>query len=144
MTRDTFRLIIAVAVITIHATCFAIIMYWKDPWLSPSQQIDLALLLIPVPAAWVAAIIRAVLAQKEVDGQRLARNYVVIVSLFSSITLIGLLFTTIRITDLDLARKQILLLEIAFGSIFGTIVADLFGRVEQLKPQLEESNPEKS
>jgi hypothetical protein len=135
MRRETFRIIIGSAVISVHAACFLIIMYFKDDAFTQPQRIDLGLLLLPITAAYVVAVLRSAIEEQHTQalGRKVNLNYSIIVSLFTVITLLGLLFTVIQLSgDLDLARRQILLFEIAFGTAFGLIATDLFGKVERI------------
>ena len=139
MRRELFRIIIGAAVILVHAACFLIIMYFKNDSFTPQQRVDLGLLLLPITAAYVVAVVRS--AIEDQYNQAISRtvnlNYCIIISLFTAITIVGLLMTVIQLGgDLDVARRQILLFEIAFGTAFGLIATDLFGKIEQIPVEL--------
>jgi hypothetical protein len=59
MTKEIFRTLVGVSVIVVHAVCFIIIFFGKDDYLSPSQQIDVGLLFMPITATYVVAVVRA-------------------------------------------------------------------------------------
>jgi hypothetical protein len=90
-------------------------------------------LFVPISSAYLVAIVKsAVEDQANLDiSKQVNLNYCIIVSLVTVLTLFGLLFTVTQINgDLDMARRQILLFEIGFGTAFGFIAADLFGKTE--------------
>jgi hypothetical protein len=123
-------MVIGVAVISVHIICYLIIIYGKAQWFTPEQQIDLGLLFLPVTSAYLLAIVRSAIQDqhRHSRGLKVNLNYCIIVVLVTFATLAGLLITIIQISgDLDLARRQILLFEIAFGTAFGLIASDLFG-----------------
>jgi hypothetical protein len=136
MRREYFRIIIGASVIVVHVICYLIIVFGKSEWFTPEQQIDLGLLFVPVTSAYVVALVRSAIEEQGVQssGPKVNMNYFIVVSLFTLATLAGLLITIIQIShDIELARRQILLFEIAFGTVFGLIASDLFGKVEKVK-----------
>jgi hypothetical protein len=136
MRREYFRIFIGASVIVVHVACYLIIVFGKAEWFTPEQQTDLGLMFVPVTSAYVVAIVRSAIEEQSVQssGPQVNVNYLVVVSLFTVATLMGLLVTIIQIShDIELARRQILLFEIAFGTVFGLIASDLFGKVEKIK-----------
>lgn len=133
MKKEFFRIFIGASVIATHAFCFFWIFYMKEDYLSLSQRISIALLFMPITAAYVLAIIRNAVenaAPRKVD-QVVNLNYVIIISMFTVITLGGLIWTVVNLQGAQESDRQIILLfEIAFGAGFGLIAADLFGKVE--------------
>jgi hypothetical protein len=132
--REVFRIGIGVSVIIVHALCFLIIFYFKGQYLTPNQQTDLAFLLMPVSSAYVAAIIRSAVEDQRIRGRgpSVNLNYAIIITLFTAIFLVGLLVTVISINGYsEDVRRQISIFEIAFGTGFGLIATDLFGKVEK-------------
>jgi hypothetical protein len=129
------RYMVGAAVIVVHAACFVAIIYFKDDAFTQPQRIDLGLLLLPITAAYVVAIVRSAIVEQSnpAVGRPVSLNYCIIISLFTAITLVGLFITVVQLRgDPDIARRQILLFEIAFGTAFGLIATDLFGKIEQI------------
>ncbi len=138
MRREYFRIVIGISVILTHVTCYLVIVFGKGEYFTPEQQTDLGLLFVPVTSAYVVAIVRSAIEEQAVqsNGPSVNLNYLLVISLFTAATLVGLLVTIVRIShDIEIARRQILLFEIAFGTVFGLIASDLFGKVE--KPKLD-------
>jgi hypothetical protein len=134
MRREFFRIWIGASVIAVHALCFFIIFYFKDDYLTFNQRLDLAFLLMPVSAAYVAAIVRSAVDNQGQFGRgsKVNLNYAIIISLFTLIFLVALLSTVISIHEYSPEiRRQITLFEIAFGTGFGLIATDLFGKIEK-------------
>jgi len=114
---------------------FRVAAWQRCPCFTLPQRIDLGLLLLPISAAYVVAVVRSAIEEQHTQaiGRKVNLNYCIIVSLFTAIALLGLLITVIQLRgDLDIARRQILLFEIAFGTAFGLIAADLFGKIERI------------
>jgi hypothetical protein len=135
MKKEYFRIGVGLAVILIHATCFAIIFFGKDDYLSSTQKIDIALLFMPITAAYVVAIVRAAIensAPTDVSTP-VNINYALVVFLITIITLLGLLWTVATLTgDAETDRHRIIVFEIVFGAAFGLVASDLFGKVERI------------
>jgi hypothetical protein len=88
-------------------------------------------LLMPVTAAYVTAVIRSAIETKDrLDfGAKVSLNYAIVLFLFSALTLTGILYNVIVLTGAAPEdRRQIMIFEIVFGTGFGLIVADLFGK----------------
>jgi hypothetical protein len=88
---------------------------------------------MPITSAYIVAVVKsAVQEQYNLEqSSKVNLNYAIIISLVTFITLLGLIATVLQIGgDLDLARRRILLFEIAFGTAFGFIASDLFGKIE--------------
>ncbi|MET2825830.1 hypothetical protein [Mesorhizobium shangrilense] len=135
MKKEYFRMGIGVSVIAVHAICFAIIFFGKDAYLSSAQKIDVALLFMPITAAYVVAIVRNAVdnATAAADSSKVNLNYALIALLITVITLLGLLWTVISLTGNDSSdRQQVVIFEIVFGAAFGLVAADLFGKVERV------------
>src|SRR5262245_50873813 len=100
MRREHFRIIIGVAVIAVHALCFAVIMFFKEDALTDQQRLDVALLFVPITAAYVVAIVRSAIEEQATPGQtnRVNLNYCIIVSLFTGLALAGLLWTVTQLS----------------------------------------------
>lgn len=133
MNKEFFRIFIGASVIAVHALCFFWIFYMKDDYLSLSQRTSIALLFMPITAAYVVAIIRHAIENaipREIHPV-VNLNYAIIISMFTVITLGGLLWTVVNLQGAQEADKQLILLfEVAFGAGFGLIAADLFGKIE--------------
>jgi hypothetical protein len=133
MRREHFRIAVGSAVIVVHAICYAIIIFAKSDWFTVAQQIDLGLLFLPITSAYLVAVVRSAIEEQASTKKstKVNLNYSIIISLLTFFTLIGLIVTVVQLKgDIDLARRQILLFEIAFGTAFGLIASDLFGKVE--------------
>jgi len=135
MNKEYFRLGIGVAIILVHAACFLVIFYGKDDYLTPRQKIDVALLFMPITAAYTVAVVRAAVENSNLIPvpTKVSLNYAVIVLLVTVITLFGLLWTVVSLTgNSESDRQQIIIFEIVFGASFGLVAADLFGKVERI------------
>jgi hypothetical protein len=113
------------------------IYYGKTGWLRPDDRHDLALLLLPVTAGYVAAIIRTAVDEQFTEGDKRVVNlfYSVVVILVTLIFLVILFLLIINIgpgTDVPDLRRQLVSIEIAFGAGFGIIATDLFGKIERV------------
>jgi hypothetical protein len=137
MTRSTFRFIVGLSVIAGHAFCYYILLYWKTDWLSAEQRQDVSLLLLPITSAYFVAIIRSAIDNQYsfAEDQKVNAFYSSVVLLVTFLFLGALISLVLnvpgpRAPTLDDIRREILLLEIAFGAGFGLIAADLFGRID--------------
>jgi hypothetical protein len=131
MRQEIFRICIGVLIILVHALCFGVIFLFKDAYLTRAQQLDTAFILMPVTAAYATAVIRSAIENKERQdyGPSVNLNYAVVVILFTALTLGGVLYNVVELTgSTPEDRRQIMLFEVAFGTGFGLIVADLFGK----------------
>jgi len=131
MNKEYFRLFIGISVIAVHFVCLVFIMNFNDNYLSHSEKISMALLFMPVTAAYVCAIIKSAIDRANEKNQftYVNINYASIVSLFTICTLGGLLWIVFNLEGAQVDDRQaILLYETAFGAGFGLICADLFGK----------------
>jgi hypothetical protein len=131
MRQEVFRICIGIVIIAVHGLCFCVIFLFKDAYLTRAQQLDTAFLLMPVTAAYSTAVIRSAIENKEQHGYgpKVNLNYALVVMLFTALTLGGILYNVVQLTGAAPEdRRQIMLFEIAFGTGFGLIVSDLFGR----------------
>lgn len=124
-----FRLVVGVSVILTHGLSFAIIFFWKDAYLSMSQKIDMALIIMPITAAYAVGVVRSALERgNEISkGPKMNLNYSIVVISVTLMSMTGLLFTVLGIsggTQDD--RRQVQVFEIAFGALFGLIASELF------------------
>jgi len=144
MHKEHVRMAIGLAVIVVHAMCLGIIYFFKDAYLSQSQKLDVALLFMPITAAYVVAVVRSAVQDqgKFGMGSLVNANYVMIVGTFTVLALGGLLWTAISLTgNSDSDRQQILLFEIAFGAAFGLIASDLFGEIKPIVAEAAGATP---
>ena len=133
MNKEFFRIFIGASVLAVHAFCFFWIFYMKDEYLSMPQRISIALLFMPITAAYVVAIIRHAIENATLRETHpvVNLNYAIIISMFTVITLGGLLWTVVNLQGAQESDRQLILLfEVAFGAGFGLIAADLFGKIE--------------
>jgi hypothetical protein len=140
MTRAQLRTIVGLSVIVIHALCFWILREWKTDWLSPAERQDISLLLIPITATYFVAIVRSAIEHRSPikDKKKLSFFYVAVVCVVTFLFLSALLSLVMSVPGpkaptVDDIRRDILLLEIAFGGGFGLIATDLFGKVEAVE-----------
>jgi hypothetical protein len=134
MRQEMLRITIGILIIIVHSVCFVIIFMFKDDYLTRGQQLDMALLLMPVTAAYVTAVIRSAIENKSNVGYGpiVNANYAIIVILFTSLTLVGILYNVAELMGATAEdRRQIMVFEVVFGTGFGLIVADLFGKSHQ-------------
>ena len=135
MTKNIFRMIVGLSVISVHAICFFIIFALKDDYLTKGQKIDIALLFMPITATYVAAIVRSAIEHSSPDEVLVPvnANYALVTSLVAGLTLVGLLWTIASLTgSAEADRQTIIIFEIVFGAAFGLIAADLFGKIEKV------------
>lgn len=135
MKKETFRIGVGLGVILVHATCFIIIFFGKDAYLSPPQKIDVALLFMPITAAYLVAVVRSAVENSVPTNAStpVNLNYALVVLLVTLITLLGLLWTVATLMgNAEDDRHRIIIFEIVFGAAFGLIASDLFGKVERI------------
>jgi hypothetical protein len=135
MKKEYFRIGVGLSVILVHAACFVVIFFGKDAYLTSSQKVDVALLFMPITAAYVVAVVRTAIENSApVDTfTPINLNYALVVLLITIITLAGLLWTVASLTgDSETDRHQIIVCEIVFGAAFGLVAADLFGKIERI------------
>jgi hypothetical protein len=132
-------MIIGTSVILVHIFSFAMIMFFKAEWLSMSQRIDVALVLLPVTATYFMAVVKsAVDEQKNLEpGPPVNLNYVVVVFLVTTTFLAAVATIVIQMPGpfaptIDDAKQWLIGLEVGLGGAFGYIATDLFGKVERV------------
>jgi hypothetical protein len=143
MKKESFRIGVGIAIIVAHATCFVTIFYFKDEYLTSSQKIDVALLFMPITAAYVVAVVRSAVENSMTTDASPAvnLNYALIVLLITIVTLLGLIWTVISLTgDAETDRHRIIIFEIVFGAAFGLVAGDLFGKVERIEVPPKEAD----
>jgi hypothetical protein len=115
-----------------HFSVFVIIYFFKDAYLTDPQKNQVALSLLPVSAAYLLAVVKsAIERQSNIGSEMINLNYAVIILSFTFLALFGLVFTVVDLRGTTPKELQLLsVFEIAFGTIFGLIVSDLFGKVE--------------
>lgn len=140
MSRQTVRYLVAFPILIAHAASFFWIMWVKAEWTSPAQRQDIALLLLPLTAAYFVAIVRSAIDEKNnsMNGPPVNLFYSLVVITVTVITISALIFTITQIPSamvptIDDARRTILIFEIAFGTAFGLIASDLFGKIENVQ-----------
>src|ERR1700730_17510895 len=119
MHQEVFRICVGLLIILVHALSFGVIFLFKDSYLTRLQQLDTAFILMPVTAAYVTAVIRSAIENKERQdyGPKVNLNYALVVILFTVLTLGGVLYNVIGLTGATPEdRRQIMLFEIAFGT----------------------------
>jgi len=140
MDRELVRLIVALSIILTHIIAFLGIIVWQGEYItSPTERLDVAMLLVPVSSGYFVAVVRsAIQRQDAISGSdRVNLNYVVIVLLVTFAFCGALIFFVFSYpnfvgpTSVEL-RRWIVVLEIGFGAGFGLIAEDLFGKVEKV------------
>jgi hypothetical protein len=140
MKRDTVKFFVGAGVILTHVIAFFGIVAWQSKYIPAAMdRLDVAMILVPVTAGYFLAIIRsAIQNQSSNEPVRLVNaNYVFVVLLVTAAFCIAMLYFVFSfpavvgptITEL---RRWLVLLEIGFGSGFGLIAEDLFGRIEKV------------
>jgi hypothetical protein len=135
MKKNSFRMGVGLSVIVTHAICFFIIFTLKNDYLTKEQQIDIALLFMPITATYVAAVVRSAIDNSlpHEDADPVNLNYALVVLSISSLTLLGLIWTVSTLTGTaEPDRQRIIIFEIVFGTAFGAVASDLFGKTEKL------------
>lgn len=135
MKKEYFRIGVGLSVIIVHAACFAIIFFGKDAYLTSSQKVDVALLFMPITAAYLVAVVRSAIDNSTPTEviTPVNLNYSLVVMLVTIIALVGLLWTVVTLTgNAEADRHVIIIYEIVFGASFGLVAADLFGKVEKI------------
>jgi hypothetical protein len=142
MKRELVRLIVGVLVIGVHIFSFAMIMFFKTEWLSISQRTDVALLLLPVTATYVMAIVKSAVDNKSTldFGDPVNLNYVVVVFLVTAAFLTAVVTIVVQMPGpiaptIDDAKQWLIGLEAGLGGAFGYIATDLFGKIELVERQ---------
>jgi hypothetical protein len=138
MKRDTVRMIVGLSVIATHIIAFLAILFQE--YIDTSDRLDVAMLLVPVSAAYVTAIVRSAIATQEVNDEvkrTVNANYVSVIGLITFAfcgALLVLVFGYPKIGGQTLPelRQWLVIIEVGFGGAFGLIAEDLFGRVEQV------------
>jgi uncharacterized Tic20 family protein len=138
--REYVRLGVGVLVILCHFAAFAGIILWQQQFIpAANERIDSALLLVPVTAGYLLAVVRSAIQRKDLfDSEgRVNLNYVIVVALVTVAFCISLLYTVFAYpavfgpTTVEL-KRWLVVLEIGFGGGFGLIAEDLFGKVERI------------
>jgi hypothetical protein len=136
--RRHMRIAVGWTVIAVHLVAFFTILFLKAGYDSAQERQDAALLLIPITAAYVTAIVRRALAEGEISdyGPIVNIEFVGAVVLITGGFLAAILFVVFEysstsniIPNVDVLRKYLLYIEIGIGASFGLIVEDLFGKV---------------
>lgn len=137
MPRDFVRMVVGKIVIIGNAAAFFGIVVWQNAYIPlPAERLDLAMLLVPVSAAYFVAVIRSAIQRRSATGHEPPDNwnYVSIVFLVTALfsgALVYFVFSypaVVGPTIVEL-RRWLIVLEIAFGAGFGLIAEDLFGKM---------------
>jgi hypothetical protein len=141
---------VGLVVIIAHATAFFGIIVWQRQYITvPSERLDVAMLLIPVTAAYFVAVIRSAIQRRGAVGHEPPDNLnyvsiVLVVTLLFCGSLVYFVFAfpaVVGPTITDL-RRWLVVLEIGFGAGFGLIAEDLFGKVERVIVAPDANPPE--
>jgi hypothetical protein len=139
MKRELLRTFVGVLVIVTHIISFIGLIVIRKDYIPQGEHLDVAMVLIPVSAAYFMAIVRSAIQLQDVfsSSQRVNMNYVVVVILVTLSFCIALLYFVYRFPDIGgpttvELKRWLIVLEIAFGSSFGLIAEDLFGKIERI------------
>lgn len=148
MNRDVVRTTVGIGVILTHLVAFFAIVIWKRDYIpDAAERLDLAMLLLPISAGYFVAVIRSAIQNQVIStAQRVNWNYIIVVVLVTSAFCVALLYfvfsypAVVGPTIVEL-RRWLVVLEIGFGSGFGLIAEDLFGKVEKVVVQQGANEP---
>jgi hypothetical protein len=138
MSASLLRTTVGLAVVLVHCVAFAKLMLFSEYELSPPQRFDVAMILIPVTSAYFMAVVRSAIRNKlNVEpALKVSTEYSAIVCIVTAMFLGALLYAVFSVgTSLIPGpaelKRWLVGLETAFGSAFGLVAEDLFGRIEQ-------------
>lgn len=139
MRKRAVRLIVGIGVVVTHLVSFFAIVFVQRDYIPPADRLDVALLLVPITAAYVTAIVRSAISeQANFDpGPELNANYIAVCALITAAFCIGLLSFVFYYPEIggptttDL-KRWLVVIEIGFGTAFGLLAEDLFGKVEKV------------
>jgi hypothetical protein len=136
--RGHARYFVGITVLLIHIAVYVILRGKSS--LTPPERSDLFLLLMPITAAVVLAVVRSAIEERNsLDlGPPVNLFYASVVFIVTISYAVALLSTVISypdptIPEIENLRQSILIHEIAFGAAFGLIATDLFGKIEKLE-----------
>lgn len=138
MLRESVQTALGLLILLTHVLSFFGIVFWQS-YISSDDRLDVAMLLFPITAAYFVAIVRSAITRQDVVDtvRKVTTNYLLIVGVTSvafCLALLSFVFGYPSVggpTTVEL-RRWLILLEIAFGSGFGLIAEDLFGKVERV------------
>lgn len=140
MTSEKVRMIVGLLVILTHIVSYAGVILFKSEHIPPNDRFDVALVLIPVSAAYVVAIVRsAINRQGEIGTTTVVNwNYALVTFLITAAFCLALLvivfgYPSVGASDIATLKRYMLLVEVAFGGAFGLIAEDLFGKIEKIE-----------
>ncbi len=140
MKRDLLRIFVGVSVILTHLMAFIGIVVVRASHIPSNERLDVAMILIPVSAAYFMAVVRSAIQLQDVLSsiKQVNINYTVVVSLVTVSFCAVLLYYVYGYPDVGgptttELKRWLLVLEIAFGSAFGLIAEDLFGKIERIE-----------
>jgi hypothetical protein len=148
MKRDTVRFFVGAGIILTHVIAFFGLVAWQSKYIpAPMDRLDVAMVLVPVTAGYFLAVVRsAIQNQSSIEPVKIVNaNYIFVVLLVTAVFCAALLYfvfsfpAVVGPTTVEL-RRWLVLLEIGFGSGFGLIAEDLFGRVEKVVVPVEAEN----
>lgn len=148
MNRNRVRLVVGPAIILTHICALWGVIVWQSEYIpSSAERLDLAMLLIPVSAGYVVAVVRSAIETKSAanDNTSVNPNYMAVVFLVTLAFCAALLFSVFKYPSIVGPtivefRRWLVVLEIGFGTGFGLIAEDLFGRVEKIVVRREEGD----
>jgi hypothetical protein len=139
MKISTVRVVVGLSTIATHVIAFLGIVVIRQEFFPPDLRLDLAMVLLPITAVYVTAVVRSAIRDKNElpDEQIVNLNYVLIVGIITmsfSVALLLFVFWFPRIggPTIEDLRRWMIVVEIAFGGAFGLIAEDLFGKIERV------------
>ncbi|MDE3747367.1 hypothetical protein [Methylobacterium radiotolerans] len=138
MSRRLIQTIIGLSVVVVHIFSFAMIMFFKSEWMSMTQRIDVALVLLPVTSTYFMAVVKTAVDDKEKfdDSPRVNLNYILVVFLVTGSFLAAVAAIVVEMPGpmaptIEDAKNWLIGLQVGLGGAFGYIASDLFGKLER-------------
>jgi hypothetical protein len=136
MALDTLRMVVGFSIIASHLLSYSIILFGTDKLL-PNEQVELSLLISPVFAVYVAAIVREFLRADAAYDQSPTHPALRILSIGTStifsvgIPLLVLEFARGKIESFAALKSTLGIVETALGIYTGAVIDRLFSTQKQ-------------
>lgn len=134
MSKNLLKLTVGGLIIFVHTLCLLGIFWWKSEYLVWPDNLDVAMTIAPVTAAYVTAVVSSAIRHQNdfSAGPRANGNYVFVLVSISLLFSLALIFVTFSYRsggaeNINQLKQALLVVETAFGSAFGLFAEDLFG-----------------